>query len=360
MRPREQDGDRLRVMPTLVYGDPPRARVAGNALVHIEGALPIRDQDAERKLTHRLRDELNLVPGRRVEVLGKEAFAMQNGLASWLRTDARSANTSKAVTLDAHLSIEGARIDVELSGGGRTASIGAALRAWQAGVDLVPLTGGGWGRIPMAWFDKHGERVADLLAARGDDHRVPIYALPDLARLCEDLDEPPPPELDRLRPLLDNFTGIPRARLRFVGELRPYQQSGVDWLAFCRDAGLGCVLADDMGLGKTIQALAVIGKKTLVVSPKSVLFNWLAEAQKFRPDLTISTYAGTRRALEPGRRRSRPTRSCATIPTRSRNVSRTPHPTNQTDDQESRQVARGRIACARSGADAPARRSRTG
>jgi superfamily II DNA or RNA helicase len=298
----EQDGDRLHVMPTLVYGDPPRARVDSNGLVHLEGALPIRDQDAERKLTHRLRDELNLVPGRRVELTGKEAFAMQNGLASWLRTDARGANASKAVALEAQLSIDGARIDVALSGGGRTASVGAALRAWQAGVDLVPLTGGGWGRIPMAWFDQHGERVADLLATRGDDHRVPIYALPDLAKLCADLDQPPPPELDRLKPLLGEFTGIPVSPPEpgFVGELRPYQQRGVDWLAFCRDAGLGCVLADDMGLGKTIQALAAIRGKTLVVSPTSVLFNWLAETGKFRPDLRVSTYRGARRTLETG------------------------------------------------------------
>ncbi|HMG57228.1 MAG TPA: DEAD/DEAH box helicase [Kofleriaceae bacterium] len=296
----EQDGDRLRVMPTLIYGDPPRARVDGNSLVHLEGALPIRDVDAERQLTHRLRDALNLVPGRRVELTGKEAFAMQNGLASWLRTDARAANSAKAVLLDARIAIDGARIDVELSGGGRTASIGAALRAWSAGVDLVPLAGGGWGRIPMAWFDQHGERVADLLATRGDDHRVPIYALPDLAKLCADLDEPPPPELERLRPLLGEFTGIPEVRPEggFVGELRPYQQRGLDWLAFCRDAGLGCVLADDMGLGKTIQALAVIRGRTLVVSPTSVLFNWLAEATKFRPDLRVATYRGARRTLE--------------------------------------------------------------
>jgi len=33
-------------------------------------------------------------------------------------------------------------------------------------------------------------------------------------------------------------------------ELRAYQQDGVDWLAFLRDAELGAVLADDMGLGK--------------------------------------------------------------------------------------------------------------
>ena len=297
----EQDGDRLFVMPTLVYGDPPRVRIDAGRVIHLSGALPVRDTDSERRLMHRLRDELNLVPGRRVELAGKDAFAMQNGLAGWLRTDARGANAAKAVELEARIVIDGARLDVEITGrGGRTASLGAVLRAWQAGVDLVPLVGGGWGRVPMSWFDKHGERVADLLAARSDDHRVPLYALPDLARLCADLDEPPPRELERLRPLLEGFTGIPTAVQPpgFTGELRPYQQTGVDWLAFCHEAGLGCVLADDMGLGKTIQALAVLRGKTLVVSPTSVLFNWLAETRRFRPDLSISSYHGTRRALD--------------------------------------------------------------
>ncbi|MBA2539015.1 MAG: DEAD/DEAH box helicase [Deltaproteobacteria bacterium] len=301
-----QDGDKIIVMPTLVYGDPPRSRIDAGRLVHLEGALPVRDEDAERRLVHRMRDELNLAPGRRVELTGREAFAMQNGLANWLRTDAKAAGAAKAIDLEATLTIDGSRLEVDLTArDGRVASVTAALRAWQAGVDLVPLQGGGWGRISMAWFEKHGERVADLLAARGDDNKIPIFALPDLARLCEDLDEPPPPELDRLKPLLEGFTGIPEVLppKGFEGELRGYQQRGLDWLAFCRDAGLGCVLADDMGLGKTIQALAALppksaGKKTLVVSPTSVVFNWVAEIKKFRPDLSVSTYHGARRVLD--------------------------------------------------------------
>ena len=310
-----QDGDKLSVMATLVYGEPPRARIDGQhgfggpaktTLVHLSGPLPIRDEDAERRLVHRLRDELNLVPGRRVELTGREAFQIQQGLATWLRTDAKAAGAARLAPLDIRIAIDGDRLDVDvvtMGGDTKAASVGAALRAWQAGLDVVPLAGGGWGRVPMEWFDKHGERLADLLATRGGDHRVPIYALPDLARLCEDLDRPPPPELDRLRPLLAGFAGIPHAALPagFIGELRPYQQSGVDWLSFCRDAGLGCVLADDMGLGKTIQALAALrGGKTLIVCPKSVLFNWLAEIAKFRPDLRVAPYAGTRRALDPG------------------------------------------------------------
>ena len=308
-----QDGDKLSIMATLVYGDPPRARVDGQygfggpaktTLVHLSGPLPIRDEDAERRLVHRLRDELNLVPGRRVELTGREAFQVQQNLATWLRIDAKAAGGARIAPLDIRITIDGDKLDVDVvtSGGdSKAASVGAALRAWQAGLDVVPLSGGGWGRVPKDWFDKHGERLADLLATRGGDHRVPIYALPDLARLCEDLDRPPPPELDRLRPLLAGFDGIPHTTLPagFVGELRPYQQSGLDWLSFCRDAGLGCVLADDMGLGKTIEALAALRDgKTLIVCPKSVLFNWLAEIAKFRPDLRVAPYAGTRRALD--------------------------------------------------------------
>jgi len=166
------DGDTLTVFPTLVYGDPPRARVDGRTLVHLNGALPIRDEDAERRLVHRLRDELNLVPGRRVDVVGREAFVMQQGLSHWLRTDAKSAG-GKLATLEVRLDIEGNKLDVELYGtdGTAQASVAAALRAWQAGIDVVPLTGGGWGRVPKEWFDKHGERLADLLAARTSDRR---------------------------------------------------------------------------------------------------------------------------------------------------------------------------------------------
>ena len=44
----------------------------------------------------------------------------------------------------------------------------------------------------------------------------------------------------------------------FVGELRPYQERGLGWLAFLGDLGLGACLADDMGLGKTAQLLALL------------------------------------------------------------------------------------------------------
>ena len=132
-----QDGDKLSVMATLVYGDPPRARIDGlhgygggarTTLVHLNGPLPIRDEDAERRLVHRLRDELNLIPGRRVELTGREAFQMQQGLATWLRTDAKAAGAAKLAPLEVRIAIDGDRLDVELAGSKGAASIGGALR----------------------------------------------------------------------------------------------------------------------------------------------------------------------------------------------------------------------------------------
>lgn len=84
---------------------------------------------------------------------------------------------------------------------------------------------------------------------------------------------------------------------RFLGILRPYQQEG---LAFLQDnfrTGLGALLADEMGLGKTVQVLAFLAsmktsKPSLVVVPRSLVFNWIQEAAKFCPSLRVSSQPG--------------------------------------------------------------------
>jgi hypothetical protein len=86
----------------------------------------------------------------------------------------------------------------------------------------------------------------------------------------------------------------------FVGQLRPYQQRGVGWLAFLGQLGLGACLADDMGLGKTAQLIATVLASpvtgpTLVVCPVSVLGNWQRELERFAPQLRVMAHHGAGR-----------------------------------------------------------------
>jgi len=83
----------------------------------------------------------------------------------------------------------------------------------------------------------------------------------------------------------------------FKAELRPYQEKGVNWLAFLHSLNFGMCLADDMGLGKTVQVLALLhllkhrGEKgaSLLVIPASLLANWADELRKFAPDILFYT-----------------------------------------------------------------------
>ena len=149
-------------------------------------------------------------------------------------------------------------------------------------------------------MSKHGELVADLLAARRDDGHVAPVVIPQLAELCSALDKPPPPGFERLKPLLLSLEQLPKAKepAKLGATLRDYQQQGVAWLQRLRALGLGGILADDMGLGKTLQALCAVGKPTLVVCPTSVVHNWMSEIERFRPDLSACLFHGPKRKLD--------------------------------------------------------------
>jgi hypothetical protein len=304
----------LSVVPMVVYGDPICARIEAGRLVHVQGDVPERDEIGERRLTERLRDELFLVPGRRVDFDGQEA----NKFAAKLRDFQTrlglepGAMLVRAAPVQAKIKINGDTLNIEFEvpddGAGTTdgaprrgkASAEAVLRAWQDGLSLVPLQGGGWAPLPSDWLEKFGDRVADLLAARDADGRVSRVSIPALSALCDDLDQPRPPSFDKLAPLIHGFESLPEVELPkdLTATLRAYQKVGVDWLCFLRDAGLGAVLADDMGLGKTLQTLCAVHGRTLIVCPKSVLHNWEAEARRFRPGLSIAVYQGPRRELD--------------------------------------------------------------
>jgi superfamily II DNA or RNA helicase len=303
-------GHTLSVLPTLVYGDPAVARVDGDTLVTLGDSIPTRRPSEEREALRRLRDELNLVPGRRVDLDGNEAIRFATKLREWQKHTGFETHSDafSERLLRPRLAVEGDVYDVVFEcddeegreSGPKRAEARAVVRAWQDGLDLVPLQGGGWAPLPADWLARHGHLVADLLAARGTDKKLGPAALLTIGPLCDALEAPRPPLLDRLAPLFGQFDGIPRSPLPcgLNASLRPYQQQGVDWLAFLRDAELGAVLADDMGLGKTLQTICVLRGRVVVVCPKSVVYNWVDEINRFRPGLRTAIYQGPKRQID--------------------------------------------------------------
>lgn len=306
----EQEGQVLSVLPTLVYGDPPQARIDDNQMVHLSGLVPARDRRAERSLIERLRDQLNLVPGRRVTYEGPEATSFTEKMRRW-RGEVQPGRDELLYRhpLIPRLVIEGDgyKLYFETSAKdagkeSRRVEAGAVIGAWQGGLQLVPVEGGGWAPLPADWLGEHGHRVADLLAARElsrEDGELPLFAIPTLASLAESMGQPRPVSFDRLEPLLADFEKLEAVPLPedLDATLREYQERGVNWLCFLRNAGLGAVLADDMGLGKTLQTICALEGRCLVVCPTSVVHNWAAEIARFRPGLTTAIYHGAKRKL---------------------------------------------------------------
>ena len=282
--------------------------------MHVQGDVPERDEIGERRLIGRLRDELFLVPGRRVDFDGQEA----NKFAAKLREfQARSGGEPGAMlvrtaAVEAKIRINGDTLNIEFEvppdadapKGSEPrrgkASAEAVLRAWQDGLSLVPLEGGGWAPLPSDWLEKFGDRVADLLAARDAEGRVSRVSIPALSALCDDLDQPRPPSFDKLAPLIHGFESLPEVELPkdLTATLRAYQKVGVDWLCFLRDAGLGAVLADDMGLGKTLQTLCAVSGRTLDRLPEERAPQLGGGGAPLSPGLKVAIYHGPRRELD--------------------------------------------------------------
>ena len=85
--------------------------------------------------------------------------------------------------------------------------------------------------------------------------------------------------------------------------LRGYQKEGFYWIKTLKHNQFGGILADDMGLGKTLQVIAFLwsefqesrpeeNRRALVVTPASLVFNWMSEIERFAPGLPATVVTG--------------------------------------------------------------------
>ncbi|KAG6898168.1 hypothetical protein C0992_004155 [Termitomyces sp. T32_za158] len=95
------------------------------------------------------------------------------------------------------------------------------------------------------------------------------------------------------------------------GELKDFQLTGLNWLAYSWSKGVNGILADEMGLGKTVQTVTFLSYlfhelqqygPHLVVVPLSTITAWQTQFSSWAPDMNVITYIGTASAREVIRR----------------------------------------------------------
>ncbi len=294
---------------TIAAGDPARG-----AFLSGERVLILRDPAAEEQAAARLQNlgfrpsprsparpasdaaTLVLAPGRlprAVRELVREGWRVEaEGRLYRSPGDFRIEVTSGIDWFDLHGAVEF---------GETAAPLPAVLAAVRRGESIVRLGDGTYGILPEDWLAKYG-----LLAGLGtpEDGRL-RFRRSQVGVLDALLAAQPQATWDegfaRARDEVRRFEGVTPAGPPpgFAGELRGYQREGLGWVQFLQRFGWGGCLADDMGLGKTVQVLALLASRradaagpSLVVVPKSLVFNWKQEAARFTPALRVLEHAG--------------------------------------------------------------------
>lgn len=140
----------------------------------------------------------------------------------------------------------------------------------------------------------------------GKGIKISFFDLPEVESMLEERMKGE--VFERHHKVFEGFNELSKQKMRFPqvnAQIRNYQQEGVKWINYLYENNLGGCLADDMGLGKTLQTIAMLSRiypkvkePTLIVMPKSLIFNWQNELQRFAPQLSVYTYYGTQRDMK--------------------------------------------------------------
>ncbi|KZT42463.1 hypothetical protein SISSUDRAFT_980248 [Sistotremastrum suecicum HHB10207 ss-3] len=113
------------------------------------------------------------------------------------------------------------------------------------------------------------------------------------------------------RPEFEKITKDPHYIASTGGQLKDFQLTGLNWLAYLWSKGDNGILADEMGLGKTVQTVAFLSYlhhemhqygPFLVIVPLSTITAWQMQFASWAPDLNVICYIGNATARENIRR----------------------------------------------------------
>jgi hypothetical protein len=228
--------------------------------------------------------------------------------AGWhVEAEGKAFRRPGATRVDVRSGIDWFELHGEIEYGEVSATLPQLLAALRRGDHMIALGDGSFGLLPEEWLQRFAP-LAGLGAAEEEHLR---FRRNQAGLLDAMLAAQPEVRVDevfaRVRERIRTFGGVHAAPQPegFVGQLREYQREGIGWMEFLREFGFGGCLADDMGVGKTAQVLALLETRrvegkgpSLVIAPKSLIFNWQAEAARFTPQLRVLDYTGLARDAE--------------------------------------------------------------
>lgn len=217
-----------------------------------------------------------------------------------------TAKPSTKIYISSHTDWFDAKVEIHF--GEQKVTVADVKKALANKQQFVPLNDGTLGILPEEWIKKYSLlfRVGE---GKAGNLKLSQFHFGVIEELYEQRNEE---ELFfQLEEKYENIKGHhtikqvpPPAHLQPI--LRPYQESGFQWLNYLSEVKWGGILADDMGLGKTIQALSFLQHlkdeqktlKALVVCPTTLMYNWENEIKKFAPALTYYIHHGGARTRE--------------------------------------------------------------
>ncbi|HEV3330585.1 MAG TPA: DEAD/DEAH box helicase [Bryobacteraceae bacterium] len=289
--------------------------------------LLVRDREAEQAALERLRS-LGISSPAYIEPGTEPAWHMAPKRlptvvracleAGWhIEAEGKTFRRPGSVRVEVSSGVDWFELHGEVDYGETTAQLPALLAAVRRGDNMVRLDDGTYGLLPEEWLSRYGA-LAGLGTATVDHVRFRRNQAGLLdALLASQPEASCDAAFDRIRDELRGFQGIRTVEqpAGFVGQLRDYQREGVGWMEFLRRFGFGGCLADDMGVGKTAQVLALLDSRralreasngdvaqkpcgpSLVVVPKSLVFNWKQESARFTPQLRVLDHTGLTRSV---------------------------------------------------------------
>ena len=196
---------------------------------------------------------------------------------------------------------------VQVKFGPKSVSLKKLEKAIRNRSQFIALDDGTLGILPEEWLEKFEAYFNAAEIIEDELIQIPKYKFNEIDQLFDkqDMDQQVSAEVSHLKNQLSTLATYPPVQLPeiFVGDLRPYQQQGLQWLNFLDKLNFGACLADDMGLGKTVQILAFLATQkakgmppTLLVLPTTLIFNWKHEIQQFLPSFNTMILEGPNRS----------------------------------------------------------------